>query len=197
MNPDGIDLETGELSEGPFYNTARTIASGYPRYSFPAGWRANIYGTDLNLQYPAGWETAREIKYAQGITSPAPGDFVGYAPLSAPESRALYEFTLNFRPSLILAYHSQGQVIYWKYSDYEPFNSEKIARLFAESSGYSCEASPYSSGYAGYKDWFIKAFNRPGYTIEVGKGKNPLPVSDFAEIYRRNLGILTMGAIVT
>ena len=49
------------------------------------------------------------------------------------------------------------------------------------------------SGYAGYKDWFILQFDLPGYTIEVGKGTNPLPLSQFDEIYRDNVGILALG----
>jgi g-D-glutamyl-meso-diaminopimelate peptidase len=62
---------------------------------------------DLNLQFPAGWEQAKEIKYSQGFTSPAPRDFVGSAPLSEPESIALYNFTISHNFSLILAYHTQ------------------------------------------------------------------------------------------
>ncbi len=31
--------------------------------------------------------------------------------------------------------------------------------------------------YGGYKDWFIQDFNRPGYTLELGEGQNPLPMS--------------------
>ncbi len=52
------------------------------------------------------------------------------------------------------------------------------------------EETPYASGFAGYKDWFIDAYNRPGYTIECGQGVNPLPISDFDEIYSRNEGML-------
>ena len=197
VNPDGIDLVTGALTSGDFYMKARRLSLDYPDYPFPSGWKANIAGTDLNLQYPAGWEQAKKNKYAQGIVSPAPADFVGLYPLSAVESRAMYDFTLSFDPALILAYHTQGNVIYWKYSDYEPYNSRRIAQLFSTISGYLVENTPYSSAFAGYKDWFIQDFNRPGYTIEAGLGKNPLPISDFPEIYERNLGILTLGAIVT
>ena len=64
----------------------------------------------------------------------------------------------------------------------------------AEASGYTLAEAPYQSAFAGYKDWFIQYFRRPGYTIEVGEGENPLPLSQFDEIYRRNLGILTAAA---
>ncbi len=197
VNPDGIDLVTGALKSGDFYERAKKISMDYPNYPFPSGWKANIAGTDLNLQYPACWEQAKKNKYALGIVSPAPADFVGTGPLSAAESRAMYNFTMSFDPSLILAYHTQGNVIYWKFQDYEPANSRKISQLFSTISGYSVENTPFASAFAGYKDWFIQDFNRPGYTIEAGLGKNPLPISDFPEIYEKNLGILTMGAVVT
>lgn len=197
MNPDGMDLVTGELQSGEAYRAARSIAESYPRYPFPRGWKANIRGIDLNLQYPAGWEQARDNKFAQGIVSPAPADYVGTAPLAAQESRALFDFTYRFDPALTLSYHSQGEVIYWRYGEREPDNSRLIAQLFGEVSGYSVEDTPYISGFAGYKDWFIQDFDRPGYTIEVGRGVNPLPVSQLDSIYRHNEGILAMGLLVT
>ncbi len=193
LDIDAIDLVSGDLKSGPYYEGAADIAANYSNISFPGGWKANIEGVDLNLQYPAGWEQAREIKYSQGFTSPAPRDFVGRAPLAAPESRAMYDLTLAYDPSLTLSYHSQGEVIYWKYLDYEPAGSRAIAEELGDASGYFVEETPYASGFAGYKDWFIQNFNRPGYTIEVGLGTNPLPISDFERIYKDNLGILVLG----
>lgn len=197
VNPDGIDLVTGELQSGNFFDSARRIALNYPQYAFPSGWKANIRGIDLNLQYPAGWEQARENKFALGIRSNAPADYVGAAPLTAPEALAMYNFTRSFDPALTLSYHTQGEVIYWKYLDFLPPNSRVIADAFAAASGYAVEDTPFASGFAGYKDWYIKAFDRPGYTIEAGKGANPLPLSQFEKIYGDNLGILTLGTIVT
>jgi g-D-glutamyl-meso-diaminopimelate peptidase len=195
VNPDGVDLVNGFLESGPYYQMANAIGESYPDIAFPSGWKANIEGVDLNLQFPAGWEQAREIKYAQGYTVPAPRDYVGERPLSAPESRAVYRFTLQHEFRLILAYHTQGEVIYWKYLDYEPADSRRIAFYFSEVSGYEVEETPLTSGYAGYKDWFIMEYNRPGYTIEAGRGVNPLPMSQFAQIYEDNKGILLGGMI--
>ncbi len=109
----------------------------------------------------------------------------------------MYEYTLRFDPALSLSYHTQGEVIYWKYLNSVPAGSEKIVSAFSSVSGYIPENTPYASGFAGYKDWFIDSFERPGFTIEAGRGENPLPISDFDEIYRKNLGILTLGMIVT
>ena len=197
LDPDGMDLVTGELRDGRFYTQAQNIAAHFPRFRFPEGWKANIRGVDLNLQYPAGWERAREIKFSQGINSPAPADFVGAAPLEAPESRALWELTRSFDPALTLSLHTQGEVIYWKYLDIEPLGAEQIAALFAELSGYAAEETPYASGFAGYKDWFIQDYGRPGFTIEAGRGVNPLPISDVAAIYERLRPVLTVAALVT
>lgn len=193
VNPDGVDLVNGILQNGAYYRQAASISADYPQIPFPQGWKANIEGIDLNLQFPAGWENARSIKYAQGFDKPAPRDYVGTAPLTAPESEAIYRFTLEHDFRLILAYHTQGRVIYWKYLNYEPVDSYQIAIYFGEVSGYAVEETPSESGYAGYKDWFIQEYNRPGYTIEVGEGENPLPTSQFARIYEENTGILMGG----
>ena len=69
-----------------------------------------------------------------------------------------------------------------------------MGREFARLSGYTLADTPYNSAFAGYKDWFIQRFRRPGYTIEAGKGENPLPLTDFPQIYKDNLGILTTAA---
>ena len=196
VNPDGMDLVTGELDSGGWYDYARSLAARYTGYPFPSGWKANIRGVDLNLQYPAMWEQAKINKEALGIVSPAPADYVGPAPLTAPESRAVYDFTLALDPALTLSYHTQGGVIYWKFADYQPKNSLRIAETFAAVSGYAVEETPFASGFAGYKDWFIQQYDRPGYTVECGLGQNPLPISDFPEIYAHNLGILTLWAAI-
>ena len=108
----------------------------------------------------------------------------------------MYDFTMDFNPALTLSYHTQGETIFWKYLDYEPAGSREIAEAMGEASGYFVEETPYASGFAGYKDWFIQNYNRPGYTIEAGRGTNPLPISDFNGIYRDNVGILVLGMLL-
>ena len=196
VDPDGVDLVVGAIQPGEIqYETARRLADNYPEIPFPEGWKANLLGVDLNLQYPAGWLQAREIKFSQGYTRPGPRDFVGRAPLGQIESRALAGYTEYIDPELVLAYHTQGRVIYWQFQDYVIPGARELGEEFARVSGYSLEEVPFESSFAGYKDWFIQRFRRPGYTIEVGEGDNPLPLSQFDQIYKDNLGILTTAAL--
>ena len=196
VDPDGVDLVTGAIPEDTAaYETARLIAGNFPQIPFPAGWKANLLVVDLNLQYPARWLLAREIKFSQGFQRPAPRDYVGRSPLSQQESRALAGYTEFLEPELVLAYHTQGQVIYWQFLDIPVPGARVYAEAFAQVSGYALEDTPYESSFAGYKDWFIQRYRKPGFTIEVGAGENPLPLSQFEQIYKENLGILTIAAL--
>ena len=121
---------------------------------------------------------------------------MGVAPLTAPETIAMYNFTLNNNFDLILAYHTQWQEIYWQFQNYANERAQAIGEQFADASGYRLADVPFTSSFAGYKDWFLQEYRRPGYTIEAGLGQNPLPISQFDEIYRDNLGILVLGAIL-
>ena len=55
VNPDGVYLVNGEIDGGAYYELAKRISGDYPAIPFPSGWKANINGVDLNLQFPAGW----------------------------------------------------------------------------------------------------------------------------------------------
>ena len=195
VDPDGVDLVTGAIPPGTLqYEAAKKIGDSFPDIPFPDGWKANLMGVDLNLQYPASWLQAREIKFSQGFDQPAPRDYVGRAPLSQRETVALAELTDELEPDIVIAWHTQGRVIFWQFQDYDVPGARELGEEFARLSGYALEDTPYESSFAGYKDWFIQNYRRPGFTIECGSGASPLPLAQFDEIYRDNLGILVTAA---
>lgn len=183
VNPDGADLTAGFCAaDSPEYRAAAAIAAQYPAIPFPSGWKANLCGVDLNLNYPARWEAARRIKKERGVSGPAPRDFVGFSPLDQPETAALAAFSRCIHPDLMLALHTQGAVIYAGPDETAPAESRSLAAAFAAASGYPVEPVPPESANAGFKDWFLQVFKRPAFTIEAGYGENPLPMTQLPEI---------------
>ncbi|MPW24503.1 LysM peptidoglycan-binding domain-containing protein [Alkalibaculum sp. M08DMB] len=195
VNPDGVDLVLEGLQpDNPYYDQLlEWNDTGLP---FSQVWQANIRGVDLNRNYPAGWEEAKAQEPAFGIDGPGPTRYGGPSPLSEPETQAMAEFTRQRNFKLVLAYHSQGRVIFWQYRDMLPPRSREIGEIFAAASGYLLSDVPYEAAYAGYKDWFIQEYNRPGYTMEVGLGRNPLPITQFDTIYNNNEEVLLLAPIV-
>lgn len=179
VNPDGVNLVLNGPPEGREEELLR-LNRGSRDFS---GWKANIRGVDLNKQFPANWEFEKERKPKQ----PGPRDFPGHSPLSEPETKTMAELAAREKYDRLLALHTQGKEIYWGYKGLEPTESRVLAQDFARLSGY--EAVCYVDSYAGYKDWFIQEFRKPGFTIELGHGQNPLPIGQFDEIDANMLGI--------
>jgi g-D-glutamyl-meso-diaminopimelate peptidase len=131
-----------------------------------------------------------------GIMGPGPTRYSGTAPESEPESRAVANFTRWHNFMLVLAFHSQGQVIYWNFMDMAPPEARFVGQQLAAASGYLLEEATGIASYAGYKDWFIQEYRRPGYTVEVGLGTNPLPISQFDQIYKDTVELLLLASII-
>ncbi|BCB04808.1 M14 family metallopeptidase [Bacillus sp. KH172YL63] len=180
VNPDGVDL----VLNGPPADQRKELIEINKGSADFTGWKANGRGVDLNNQYPAKWELEKERKEEK---APAPRDFPGYKPLSEPEAVAMAELAEKEKFDRVLAIHTQGKEFYWGYEGMEPPESAKLAADFTRVSGY--ESIRYIDSYAGYKDWFVQEFKKAGFTIELGKGINPLPLSQFNEIYQDVLGI--------
>lgn len=183
VNPDGVELVHGRLSEeNPFFMKALEWNRGSSDFS---GWKANVRGIDLNDQFPAGWEQERERREVLG---PGPRDYGGKEPLCEPEACAMADFTRDHSFRMVLALHTQGEEIYWNYRGLEPPESERLVNRLSLASGYVPVKLENSD--AGYKDWFIQEFRRPGFTVEAGRGANPLPLAQFPQMYEATTRIL-------
>ncbi len=195
VNPDGVDLALeGLRRDNPYYN--QLLAWNDTGLPFSQVWKANIRGVDLNRNYPASWEEAKAQEPQLGITGPGPTRYGGPRPLSEPETQAVVNFTRQHNFRLVIAYHTQGRVIYWLYKGIRPARALEIARVFSDITGYAVADVPYEAAYAGYKDWFVEEFRRPGYTFEVGMGRNPVPISQFDTIYRENEEVMLLAPII-
>jgi g-D-glutamyl-meso-diaminopimelate peptidase len=175
VNPDGVDLVTVGAPAN-WMSICRAINFGSDDFS---QWKANIRGVDLNNQFPANWEIEKERKVPK---APAPRDFPGYMHLTEPEARAMSELTVISGFDRTLAFHTQGEEFYWGYEGLHPVESACMAHKFEQTSGY--KSIEYIDSHAGYRDWFIQTFRKPGFTIECGFGENPLPLEQFDKIYR-------------
>ena len=185
VNPDGVDLVNIGFDESNlFYEELKKWEN--MGVDFRNTWKANIRGVDLNRNYPAEWEKSKRQEEGWGITLPAPTRFGGNAPLSEPETAAMVQFSKKSSFDLVMAYHTQGQEIYWLYKYNDNQKAEMLARKFGELSGYAIQENPSEAAFAGYKDWFIDCYGKPGFTIEAGLGENPLPICDFDQIYKEN-----------
>ena len=179
-NPDGVDLVIDGPPEG-LESICLELNEGKADFH---GWKADIEGIDLNRQFPANWDTMKE-RYQAG---PGPRDYPGERPLTQKEAIALAELVRREDFDRVIALHTQGHEFYWGYNGHEPALSAIMAREFAAKTSYA--SVQYVDSHAGLKDWFIQEYKRPGFTIELGKGVNPLPLSQFKAIYEETKHLL-------
>lgn len=169
LNPDGVDLHR----------------------------QANANGVDLNHNYDAGFEEYKHIEKELGITPQNTSRYSGISPESEPETKALCKFIREAAPfKYIFSFHSQGEEIYSGYRGYEPKNSRRSALALARHSGYTLAYPEEIASYGGLKDWYVKEFDLPAYTIEIGKGENPLPIACLKDIYINLRKMLFMSLIL-
>lgn len=188
VNPDGVDIALRRIPTEHLH----TITAMCPWEELSTRWQANAHGVDLNHNYPAAWQQGQDLERKYGIFGPGPTRYGGTAPESEPETRALMQLTRSLHPSRVIAYHSQGEVIYDDFQGYRPKGTSQLSQLFCSVSGYTVDAVRGIAAARGYKDWFIQEFDRPGFTVEVGCGFNPLPIEQFDDIFHKNLEMMLM-----
>ena len=192
VNPDGCDISLlGSKACLQKAERIRNICKG----NFHK-WNANFRGVDINHNFDADWERLKQKEIALGISSPSPTRFGGYKPHSEPETLALVNLCKSQNISHVLSLHTQGEVIYWTFGDKIPQKSKSMAEIMATSSGYALDVPISIASGGGFKDWFIKEFGRPGFTVEIGKGENPLPAKDTFKIYKQIRELLVLTCIM-
>ena len=189
LNPDGVDLSVYG-TDAPDITNKDFLMKINPGGDF-SEWQANANGVDLNHNYDALWEKSRESERMHGIFGPGKTRYSGEFPESEPESKALCDFTRRENFNLVMAFHSQGKVIYYDFNGKEPVYSLAIAKALEDASVYKIDYTEGIASFGGYKDWFIDKFLKPGFTVEIGEGKNPLPLADLDKVYAETLPVMT------
>lgn len=192
LNPDGVEIALYGAG------TAKHLCKFVDKMS--AGetgrWQANARGVDLNHNFDAGFAQLKRLEQAAGITSPGPTRYGGVCPHSEPETNALVRFCAATQPRQAYAFHSQGEEIYYRYGPCTPARAQLMAQVLACASGYIVTEPEKLASHGGFKDWFIEKLHRPAFTIEIGRGKNPLAVEELEPIYARLLEMLLISALL-
>ncbi|MBQ8683125.1 MAG: M14 family metallocarboxypeptidase [Clostridia bacterium] len=192
VNPDGVAIARyGSVAAGE-YASFVAAAGG----DTPGLWQANARGVDINHNFNAGWAEMQALMQKNGKNQPGPRQYPGNIPESEPETRAVTDLCRRTPFRHVVALHSQGEEIYWDYGEHTPPQSHIMARVMGEASGYAVTAPTGFASHGGFKDWFIACYHRPGFTIELGKGVNPLPVEQFGDIYEKAREMLVLSVLL-
>ena len=181
VNPDGTEIAVHGL-EG-----AKSLRHFVEKIAGDdtATYNANAKGVDINHNFDAGWQELRRMEIENGITGPSSRQYGGEYPESEAETKALTRLCRDESFRQVMAIHSQGEELYWQYGDNTPPQAEMMAKILADSCSYRLVENEALASHGGFKDWFIEKFGRPGFTLEIGKGENPLPITELAKIYSR------------
>ena len=142
-------------------------------------WQANARGVDLNHNFNCGFFEYKKTETERGITAGATL-YSGEYPESEPESRAVASLVRVLSPIGVISLHSQGEEILHG-------ESEKLFRIgerMTELSGYPNAAPSGTAAYGGLCD-YTSSIGIPSFTVEVGKGRNPLPINLLPRLYSR------------
>ncbi|ADU26476.1 M14 family metallopeptidase [Ethanoligenens harbinense] len=189
LNPDGVEIHLhGAQTAGAAAATVMRLSGG----DFST-WQANARGVDLNHNFDAGFRILKQQEAQHGIHGPGPGKFGGYRPESEAETRALCHLCRRIPFKKTIAFHSQGEELYWHYGPKTPPEACQMAMRLGNSAGYAVKNPTGMAAHGGFKDWFIQTFARPGFTVEVGKGHNPLPPENCPVIYEKLEPMMVLG----
>ena len=192
LNPDGVEISLlGSQGAGRYASFVEKVSRGNT-----SRWQANARGVDLNHNYNAGWKELHAMEREKGILGPGPTRYGGNRPQSELETLALTSFCKKNNFNSAIAFHSQGEEIYWDYGKNTPKESENIANIMALAASYTVSKPEGLAVGGGFKDWFIKEFKKPAFTVEIGKGKNPLPASDLNSVYDKIEKMLYISSIM-
>ncbi|MBQ1413235.1 MAG: M14 family metallocarboxypeptidase [Clostridia bacterium] len=195
LNPDGTEISiNGADSPGLSDYLSEELFTQCRSRAFCRRWKANARGVDINRNFNAGWDEMRAAAMERGISGPQPGGWTGAYPESEPETQAIVALCRQLRFRHVVAFHAQGEEIYWNYRSFTPPRAHLMARILSASSGYRLGEPSANASAAGLKDWFMETYHAPAFTVEIGRGECPLSLGQFWFLYGRLREMLVLGA---
>ena len=182
LNPDGVDYQINGVSEdNVIYDRLLKMNDNSTDFS---RWQANGRGVDLNHNYNYGFFEYKKLEAQAGIADGAPTRFSGNMPESEPEVASLCNFLrFNENVKMLLTFHTQGEEIFYSEGKGSAERAKRIAGVLSRISGYKLSSAEGMAAYCGLSDWSNQVLGRPSFTVECGKGKNPLPLTDNFKLY--------------
>ena len=152
-------------------------------------YKANANAVDLNVNFDADWGGG-----AQNRRCPSPESFIGYYSMSEREVNVLATFTRKISPYATLSYHTKGEVIYYGFpgqNENSLARDEAVAYRLSAVTGYTPVLTRGSAG--GYKDWCIRTFDIPAFTVEIAPATAEHPVGEeyLPEAFEQNKNVLS------
>lgn len=192
VNPDGVDFViNGIKKNSPSYALVKNALGGRNIKKF---WQANAHGVDLNHNYDAAFADGKKMEREMGIFGANYTRYSGEKPFSEPETQAVKTLFEKEKFDISAAFHSQGEEIYYDFAKKSKY--KHTAEYLAKTSGYTVAQTDGIASVSGFKDWVVDKFSLPSFTVEVGKGQNPLPFSQFEKIRKDNFALITQCAFL-
>ena len=182
LNPDGVEYQMhGIADDNPLYDRAFSMNGRSLDFS---RWQANARGVDLNHNYDAGFDEYKKLEIENGIDGGGPTRYSGEYPESEPEVAALCKF-IRFHDDIqgIMTLHTQGEEIFFRSGGITLPKSERVVKKMATLCGYTPSDAEGLASYGGLTDWCVRSMQIPSFTLECGRGCNPLPASVYPSIY--------------
>lgn len=199
VNPDGIALS--QLGEGALRSPelvqliracyAYDIAAGRTKAAYETyltRWKANARGVDLNRNFLPGFGASAKA------SQPSYMGYAGTAPFTEPESLSLGAVTLMCHPSVIINYHSMGEVAYWNTAE------SRYTAINADFSTYMLSLVPYKRMGGGtasgsYLDWVFNGDNPVcSITLETGNAECPFSIGQYPKIWLQHSLVMQAAA---